>query len=56
MKYAAMTGFAFGPDDAVVQFDDALADGQSQAQAVDFSCEPCIDAVEMIEDALQLLY
>ena len=44
-----------GPDGAVVQLDDALANGQAQAETVDFSCEPCIHAMKTVEDPLKVL-
>jgi hypothetical protein len=38
----------------IVQFDDAFADRQPQAETIDFACQSCIYAVETVKDALKM--
>jgi hypothetical protein len=38
----------------IVQFDDAFADRQPQAETIDFACQSCIHAVETVKDALKV--
>src|SRR6202521_274465 len=38
----------------IVQFDDAFADRQPQAETIDFACQSCIHAVETVKNALKV--
>ena len=55
MERTSFAEFTLCPNDPFMQFDDALTDRQPQPQAIDFPCEPGVDAMEAVEDTLKVL-
>ena len=47
--------FAFGPDAAAVGQDDVLDDGQAEAGAARLAGARFVDAIEALEDAIEVL-
>ena len=54
MEGASSSGATLGPDEAAMQLDQVLADGQAKPQAIDFSRQPCIHTMEALEDTLNV--
>ena len=55
VELCAVAEFAFGPDAAAVGLHDVLDDGEAEASPAGFARAGFVDAIEALEDALQML-
>ena len=55
VEVSAVAQFAFGPDASAVGLDDVLDDGQAQAGAAGLAGAGFVNAVEALEDAVEVL-
>src|SRR5947209_4907860 len=54
MEHTSSGRTALGPDQAIVELDDVLANREPQTKTIDLPCQSCIDPVKAIEDPLKV--
>jgi hypothetical protein len=54
MECASSTRTTHGPDDAIMELDNMLANRQANSKTIDLSSQLCVHAVETIEDPIKM--